>query len=562
MLNFFFSWNHIDQKDVSSWLLWTLSRYSRQIIWVLWITWAGVVLYDYIWDKNDANQVALSSNTWDIVVWNKKWQESSNNRDNDEWFVMAKVTKKWIWVLEFMNENWFDWDWKNLVNRRTWKRVIDPRRDLIFGETYILAENDKYAERLAFLITHKNKRVVYADKWLNNLSEGSKTPLVAKIEQKTSKEQNSPSVVANWNSLSGQKIQKPASEKWNELTRFSYKDYIEWKLKEAVVPELDQEITQIFRSWWIIWWSLKLLEMTSYIESTNGRFLWSYQNALIAKGKKDHNKVVEYLNEIVSYMMWWDNDIWIFQITPIWLKEEIRQWYVLKWNFIDDKDKLKAQVKKVVINAVARWLSPEKFIEELIKIDIRFDTVQMWMLEQNWFIRTSKHYNSFPSLSPWESFILTLTSYNVWQNLADKIAREVKNWNLHELFKKYWITDIYKRIIHLLNSNSEKSWVVSQAMNSVKAETTFIVKSLWLSESFKSKLLQVLEDWKLEIFMERYIAYYKRQGEIWKTEQEREDAKKIWAKLKVLRSMYNDKVNKAILWILANWWNIKLKKAA
>nr|MDD3719757.1 hypothetical protein [Candidatus Gracilibacteria bacterium] len=487
------------------------------------------------------------------------------SKEKDDGFKIAKVIKKGIGVLEFMKENGMEGDWKNLVNKRTGKRIENPRTDLILGETYILARDTQEALRLAFLIDHKNERVILVDKGDDSIGNQEKIETKDNGSNKTKK------------SIIVQSPLPPILHNDNEkksLT-FSYKDYIEGKLTEAVIPKVSQEIEGIFKNGSEKGSSIDLLRMASTVESSNGKFLASYIKAVNAGNSKERAVYIERaLKDIIAG----NNDVGVFQITPIWIKEEIQKGAKVDGHILTNLSTLKSKVRSVLINSSIKGLSSDELLNKLADVDVRFDIVKMGTLIQNWFIRTSKHYDGYNNLTNREKFIITHSSYNIGITTADRIAREVRNGNLAEIFKKYGVKDIYKRLKQIalstqgnneLQNFSRVSFetarhnpvIVAQANFETRIKIASIIsRDPTIFGKVKESLINMLkDDPKLEK-ISRSIDYYEIKAKNG-SPKEIEVATIILYKLKKIKYNFNKMNNEAILRI-ANEGFVDLEKAA
>lgn len=546
MLNHINSLKSNESQKNKLWFLSYLAENSRKIAWVLWLSFLAWTWIVYI-NKTDNEQ----NNEWvvsEIVVANKSEKEKV-----EEWFVMAKVNKKWIWVEEYMKINWMNWSFQNLVNKRTWERVINPNKDLILWEVYILASDEKFAERLSVLIKHRNETRLAQINWKSD-SKIDNSWEINKTDE----------IKDDWHvAVASNSKQNTSAE-----SVLQYKSLIEAKIANSIVSDYDSRIKQIFSNAWEIGWSKELLKMVSSVESSNWRFLDTYEKAVKSDNSKHRAIYVEKaLREIVN----WDNDIWVFQITPDWVDTEIKNWAIVDWIIIRNLSTLKSKVRSVLINSAIKWLSKEELLEKLALVDVRFDIVQMWKVVQKSFLRIYDNLWRY-NLSWKDRLKLALWAYNKWEWWAYNSA---KTW-------KIWISnDLWKRLKHIETSTIENSWKLASndniygkvSLEEAKRDKVVVVKATLtvrqeiakvvandrtISADVRKSVVDVLD--KDFIRIQRSIDFYLEKYRNWNTE-EKAKSRVMLAKLKVFMDQHNKKRDEEILRI-ANQNQTPLKKVA
>ncbi len=528
------------------WLLSFLWANSRKIAWILWLWFLAWTWIVYV-NKSD-NEPKSEWVVSEIVVSNRNEEEKV-----EEWFTMAKVDKKWIWVNEYMKINWMNWSFQNLVNKRTWERVMNPNKDLKFGEVYILARDEMYASRLSILIKHKNDTQLVKREW--------------NIEQFV-EEQPKNEVSKNQDKKDVKKVAEIDSKKTIPSESISSKSLIEWMLVKSVVSEYDKNIRQAFGFWGEIGWSKELLKMIASVESSTWRFLNTYEKAVSTNDPKQRVRLIEKAITEIIEEAWW---AWPFQITYGWLETEIKNWANIDWNMIKWLSNLKSKVRSVLINSAIKWLSKEELLEKLIWIDVRFDVVSMWEVVQKSFLRIYNNLWRY-NLSWKDRFKLALWAYNRGEWWAYNSAKSWKIWLSDDLKKRLKQIEAYtNQNAWKFASNDDRFDKVSleeaKSNKFVVAKATFevrwnIVKSIWLDRSISSSVKKTVSEVLDKDFerIHKSINFYTEMYKNWNPEEKR-NAKLMLVKLDWFMRKYEEKRNLAILRI-ANEWQQNLKKVA
>ncbi|EKD66045.1 MAG: hypothetical protein ACD_49C00067G0031 [uncultured bacterium (gcode 4)] len=224
---------------------------------------------------------------------------------------------------------------------------------------------------------------------------------------------------------------------------------------------IERKISKILSDWWYKWATVyNLLSTVSKVETNWWNF---YDFVKIAQNTTDEWRRNYYIKKAVKGSLGSSNDCWPFQITPAWLKWEIRESGIqFNWKINDNVDLLRNKLIYVFTQAVEKWLTQEQTKEILIKTDCRFDTEKMAKFVLSNFIRNYNQINSKAwDLSCSNKTKLTLMAYNVWIWWALNRCSALINWA--------WASEVYntadiKKRHHIL----QVSWIENKISSDVK----------------------------------------------------------------------------------------------
>ncbi|MCK9272182.1 LysM domain-containing protein [Candidatus Gracilibacteria bacterium] len=155
-----------------------------------------------------------------------------------------------------------------------------------------------------------------------------------------------------------------------------------------------------------------LLSTITKVETSGGNF---YDSVKLAQNTTDEGRRTYYIKQAVKRSLGKDNDLGPFQITPGWIKTEIKNSGIeFNGKINDNMSLLKQKLIKSFTYAVEKGLTQEQTKEILIKTDCRFDTEKMAKFILSNFIRNYKQIDSrAKDLSCSNKTKLTVMAYNV-----------------------------------------------------------------------------------------------------------------------------------------------------
>lgn len=191
---------------------------------------------------------------------------------------------------------------------------------------------------------------------------------------------------------------------------------------------IEKNISKILSNGWYEWATVyNLLSTVTKVETSWWNF---YDSVKAAQNTTDDERKNYYIKQAVKRSLGGSNDCWPFQITPGWLKSEIKEsWVQFSWKINENTDLLREKLTKTFSQAVEKWLTQEQTKKALINTDCRFDTEKMAKFVLSNFIRNYKQIDSkAKDLSCSNKTKLTLMAYNVGIGWALNRCRALLNW--------------------------------------------------------------------------------------------------------------------------------------
>lgn len=191
---------------------------------------------------------------------------------------------------------------------------------------------------------------------------------------------------------------------------------------------IEKTISNILSNGWYEWATVyNLLSTVTKVETSWWNF---YDSIKAAQNTTDEGRKNYYIKQAVKRSLGGSNDCGPFQITPGWLKSEIKEsWVQFNWKINENTDLLREKLTKTFSQAVEKWLNQEQTKELLIKTDCRFDTEKMAKFVLSNFIRNYKQIDSkAKDLSCSNKTKLTLMAYNVGIGWALNRCSALLNW--------------------------------------------------------------------------------------------------------------------------------------
>ncbi len=168
-----FSWNNVVLTLATNILWKKTSNFSKKIIAIL--SSSAILQTQPVLAQEQDTTSLKTSTTIDYLEPQKQEQlkiAKALEGDSVSGFMLRE-----FWKLEW---------WNMLVEKWTWKRVIDPRKDLIAWKDYILSRNEEEAQRLISMFQKKSQTQVtkQENKEIENLENEQKQVVKNKKEKK------------------------------------------------------------------------------------------------------------------------------------------------------------------------------------------------------------------------------------------------------------------------------------------------------------------------------------------------------------------------------------------
>lgn len=372
-----------------------------------------------------------------------------------KWDSLSKLAQKfWVKMTKIMEINPEITD-KDVI--KTWNTIQIPCRYKLLSKKFPKAKVSDNIEKIAKVPEVLKKEILSVDSNIKSLVTYlgiyKKRDLWKILNSSISQDNKNWAILDLFLEDSREFKNKPVVQEINEIK------FDDW---------LEKSITQILTNWWYEWATVyNLLSTITKVETSWWNF---YDSVKLAQNTTDEWRRTYYIKQAVKRSLWKDNDLWPFQITPGWIKTEIKNsWIEFNWKINDNMSLLKQKLIKSFTYAVEKGLTQEQTKEILIKTDCRFDTEKMAKFILSNFIRNYKQIDSrAKDLSCSNKTKLTVMAYNVWIWWALNRCYALLNWAKSS---EVYNTDDIKLRHHILQVSSIENKISDDREDIINIET-------------------------------------------------------------------------------------------